>query len=122
MSSYGVSNQVVLGNLSKTENIIGAAILVPVKPGRPSPSALPTQTTVTYSGVIPIAQASLCPKLVPVFHAIFDEDDVPEDQIEFIEINAVYSKEWPNIVEMKDHPADAEEWNGKPGKRDLLEK
>ena len=25
--------------------------------------------------------------------AIFDEDDVPEDQIEFIEINAVYSKE-----------------------------
>ena len=47
---------------------------------------------------------------------------INEDQIEFIEINAVYSKEWPNIVEMKDHPADAEEWNGKPGKRDLLEK
>ena len=71
MFSYGVSNHEVFGNFSKTENIIGAAILVPVSPGRPSPSAFPTQTTVTYSGVIPIAQASLCPKLVPVFHAIF---------------------------------------------------
>jgi ferredoxin len=63
----------------------------------------------------------LCEPECPA-NAIFDEDDVPDDQIEFIEINAVYSKEWPNIVEMKDHPADAEEWNGKPGKRDLLQK
>ena len=58
-TSFNHLVNICLNELSKTENIIGAAVLVPVSPGLPSPSALPTQTTVIYSGVIPIAQASL---------------------------------------------------------------
>lgn len=54
--------------------------------------------------------------------AIFDECDLPADQQEFIEINVIYSKEWPNITEIKDSPPDAEEWDGVPNKRNLLEK
>jgi len=29
---------------------------------------------------------------------------------------------WPNITEKKDPPEDAEEWDGKPGKLELLER
>ena len=47
----------------------GADELMPDSPGRPSPSALPVQTATTKSGVVPMAQASRYPKLVPVFHA-----------------------------------------------------
>ncbi len=57
--------------------------------------------------------------------AIFDEDDLPEDQIPFVEINAKYSEIWPNITEMKDAPEDAEAWDHNknpdvPDKTDLL--
>ncbi len=49
--------------------------------------------------------------------AIFDEDELPEDQREFIEINAKYAEEWPNITEIKDPPADADEWKDVAGKK-----
>jgi ferredoxin len=29
---------------------------------------------------------------------------------------------WPNITERKEPPADAEDWAGKPGKLELLER
>ncbi len=74
ISSKGFSNQAELGSLSKTSNKMGAAVCTPTKPGLPSPSALPTQTPTTKSLVAPIAQASLNPKLVPVFHAICLEE------------------------------------------------
>ena len=48
---------------------MGAAAEIPVNPGLPSPSAFPAHTPITYSGVVPTAQASLNPKLVPVFQA-----------------------------------------------------
>lgn len=35
-------------------------------------------------------------------------------------INMKYSGIWPNIVEIGEVPADAEDWNGKPGKSALL--
>lgn len=63
----------------------------------------------------------LCVPECPI-DAIYDECDLPADQIEFIEINAIYSKEWPNIVEMAPAMPDAEDWNGKPNKRELLQK
>ena len=57
--------------------------------------------------------------------AIYDECDLPENQIPFIEINAKYSEIWPNITEMKDAPEDAEEWDRNknpdvPDKTELL--
>ena len=54
--------------------------------------------------------------------AIFAEDDVPDDQRDFIPLNAELAKVWPTITERKDPLADADEWNGTPGKRDKLER
>ena len=44
---------------------------------------------------------ALCEPECPV-EAIFSEDELPDDQIEFIEINAELSEIWPNITEEKD--------------------
>lgn len=62
----------------------------------------------------------LCVPECPV-DAIYDETDLPENQIPFVEINAKFSEKWPNIVEIKDSPPDADEWDGVPNKIDLLE-
>ena len=43
----------------------------------------------------------LCEPECPV-DAIFSEDELPADQIKFIEINEQLSKEWPNITQKKD--------------------
>ena len=64
---------------------------------------------------------TLCEPECPA-EAIFAEDDVPEDQQEYIALNAELAKEWPVITEMKDAPEDADEWNGKKGKIDYLER
>ncbi|HBF62618.1 MAG TPA: ferredoxin [Gammaproteobacteria bacterium] len=64
---------------------------------------------------------ALCEPECPV-DAIFSEDEVPEDQQQFFELNAELAEIWPNITEIKDAPADAEEWDGKPGKLALLER
>ncbi|MEQ9736965.1 MAG: DUF3470 domain-containing protein, partial [Algiphilus sp.] len=55
-------------------------------------------------------------------NAIYAEDDLPEEQAHFLELNAALSKEWPVITEQKDPPPDAEEWDGKPDKLELLER
>lgn len=39
---------------------------------------------------------------------------------DWLAINTKYAAIWPNIVEIGEVPADAEEWNGKPGKAALL--
>lgn len=64
---------------------------------------------------------ALCEPECPV-NAIFSEDELPDDQKEFLKINREYSEKWSghNITEMKDAPADAEDWDGKPGKRALI--
>ena len=64
---------------------------------------------------------ALCEPECPV-DAIFSDDEVPEDQIKFIELNAELAEQWPNITEKKDAPADAADWEGKPGKLALLER
>ena len=53
--------------------------------------------------------------------AIYQDTEVPENQIEFIELNAQLSQEWPNITELKAPPKDADEWNGVADKLPLLE-
>jgi ferredoxin len=64
---------------------------------------------------------TLCEPECPA-NAIFAEDEVPEEQEGFIKLNAELSKLWPTITEVKKPAADADEWNGKEGKLELLEK
>ena len=64
---------------------------------------------------------TLCEPECPV-DAIMSEDDVPGDKQEFVDLNAELSKEWPVINEMKDPPADADEWKDKPDKIKYLER
>jgi ferredoxin len=52
--------------------------------------------------------------------AIYADDDVPEDQQEFIEINARLSKVWPIITSRKDPLPEAEEFSTITDKRSLL--
>ena len=54
--------------------------------------------------------------------AIFAEQDVPEDQREFIQINAELSKLWKPIIEKKDAPLDANDWAKVTDKKSLLER
>jgi ferredoxin len=64
---------------------------------------------------------ALCEQECPA-QAIFSEDEVPEDQQEFIELNADLAEVWPNITEKKDALADAEEWDGVKDKLQYLER
>jgi len=64
---------------------------------------------------------TLCVAECPA-EAIFAEDDVPADQHHCIALNAELAVIWKPIIERKDPPADADDWNGKPGKLPLLER
>lgn len=52
--------------------------------------------------------------------AIFSEDDLPESQQQFLEINARLAQKWPVITVKIDPPDDADEWNGMAGKIQYL--
>ena len=54
--------------------------------------------------------------------AIFSEDELPDDQIEFIEINAELSEVWPNITEEKEKLPEADEFAEIKDKKHLLER
>ncbi|BBA36607.1 ferredoxin, 4Fe-4S [Methylocaldum marinum] len=64
---------------------------------------------------------TLCEPECPA-NAIYSEDEVPEGQEQFIQLNAQLAKVWPTITEVKPALEDAEEWNGKPDKTQYLEK
>jgi ferredoxin len=64
---------------------------------------------------------TLCVPECPV-NAIYAEDDVPEDQKPFLQLNAELAKSWPVITEKKDAPPDATEWENKPNKIEYLER
>jgi ferredoxin len=64
---------------------------------------------------------ALCEPECPA-EAIFSEDELPEDQQNFLELNGELAEIWPNITEKKDALEDAEEWDGKPNKLALLER
>lgn len=64
---------------------------------------------------------ALCEPECPV-EAIFEEDDLPEGQQQFIAINAELAQKWDNITELKPALPDAEKWAGVKGKLDKLER
>jgi len=64
---------------------------------------------------------TLCVAECPV-EAIYAEDDVPDDQQEFIALNAELAAKWKVIVERKDALEDADEWAKVKDKRHLIER
>jgi len=64
---------------------------------------------------------TLCVAECPA-EAIFAEDDLPEEQLHFVALNAELAKLWPVIVEKQEAPADADEWLGVKEKLHLLER
>ena len=62
---------------------------------------------------------ALCEPECPI-DAILSEDELPEDQIDFIEINARLSEVYENIVEAKDPHPEAEKYESVKNKRDLI--
>jgi ferredoxin len=64
---------------------------------------------------------ALCEPECPV-DAIYSEDELPDSEQVFLELNAELAEVWPNITEMKESPADAVEWENKPDKLQHLEK
>ena len=64
---------------------------------------------------------AMCETECPV-EAIVSEDDLPEDQHEFLKINEELSLEWPVLTVKKDAPADADDWKEVKDKLDYLER
>jgi ferredoxin len=63
---------------------------------------------------------TLCVAECPV-EAIFAESDVPNDQREFIVINAELAKKWSMITEKIPAPTDADDWAKIKNKREHLD-
>lgn len=55
-------------------------------------------------------------------NAIYMDDDLPEDQKQFLELNEKLSLEWPVISTQKEPLEDAEDWDGVPDKLQHLER
>ena len=64
---------------------------------------------------------TLCEPECPV-EAICSEDDIPDGQEHFLELNAELSQVWPVITEAGDPPEDAEEWEDVEDKLEYLER
>ncbi len=64
---------------------------------------------------------TLCEPECPV-EAILSEDDLPDGQEHFLELNAELSKEWPVITEQKAAPDDAADWETVTDKLQYLER
>ena len=62
---------------------------------------------------------ALCEPECPV-EAIFADDELPENQQQLLDIAAELAESWPNISEKKEALPEAETWNGKPNKIELL--
>jgi ferredoxin len=64
---------------------------------------------------------TLCEPECPV-EAIYAEDELPDGQEKFIELNAELSQIWPVITEISDVPEDADDWKDKKDKIQYLER
>ncbi len=64
---------------------------------------------------------TLCVPECPV-EVIYDEDDVPEGQEQFLKLNAELSKGWPVLTEIKDPPEDCDDWRDVKDKLQYLER
>ena len=64
---------------------------------------------------------TLCVAECPV-QAILAEDDVPAGQLHFIALNAELARQWKPIIERKEPPADADQWQKVKDKLGLLKR
>lgn len=64
---------------------------------------------------------SLCEPECPI-NAIYAEEDLPEDQHQYLALNAELSANWPVITMQKDPPEDAAEWENVDDKLQYLER
>ncbi len=64
---------------------------------------------------------NICVPECPI-DAIYAEDDLPEDQVHFLQLNADLSQNWPMITARKEAPEDADLWKDTPNKIEHLEK
>jgi ferredoxin len=64
---------------------------------------------------------ALCEPECPV-NAIKSEDDLTDDEREFLALNADRASVWPNITAKKDPLPDAKDWESVDGKLQYLEK
>ncbi|CDZ16472.1 Ferredoxin [Candidatus Johnevansia muelleri] len=64
---------------------------------------------------------ALCEPECPA-KAIYSENEIPQNQKKFIELNSELSYIWPNINKKKDQLKYAEKWDGILGKIKFLEK
>ncbi len=63
---------------------------------------------------------ALCEPECPA-EAIFSEDDLPEEQKQFLAVNAEKAQTWPVINAHKEPADDANDWNGVKDKMQYLE-
>ena len=54
--------------------------------------------------------------------AIYQDTKLPPETRNFLELHAQLCQEWPNIIDIKPAPADADKWNGVDDKLALLER
>ena len=64
---------------------------------------------------------TLCEPECPV-EAVCSDDDLPEQQQQFLALNEELSKQWPVLTEMKDPPPDADDWREIRDKAKYLER
>ena len=64
---------------------------------------------------------NICVPECPI-DAIYAEDDLPEDQQKFLQMNADLSQKWPIITAMKPAPEDADDWKEVKDKLQYLDK
>ena len=64
---------------------------------------------------------AVCVAECPV-NAIFAEEDVPADQVQFIKINVELARAWPSITKTKPGLPDADKWKDVKDKLDKLER
>ncbi|MGC4079859.1 MAG: ferredoxin family protein [Rubrivivax sp.] len=55
-------------------------------------------------------------------NAILPEEDVPSDQLQFIQLNAELAKTWPSITKRKGSLPDADEWKDRKNKLQYLQR
>ena len=64
---------------------------------------------------------TLCEPECPV-EAIYSEDELPDGQEKFLELNAELAKAWPVLAEQKEAPPDAADWDEVKDKLKYLER
>ena len=79
-----------------------------------------TEDTILYAAAFD-ANGGLFEPLFGPEDAIISDEDITDDNRNFLELNERLSKKWPVLTEFKDAPEDAKEWENKENKLQFLE-